>query len=620
MAKLVIQSGKKKLNLRKSDTLIGLKSNNPTVLEERQVIEKKVFENMGGFQIVSLPNDDLDSKLDEMRKWDEVDVGTHVYLPEGSEKPLVPTGEILLVFAAETSPEEQAIVLEEFYLEEVERRDEYTIIARVTAKSPNPLKVASFLEHISLVQYAEPDFDTELDEYEVQLPSDSLFSHQWHLRNLGKIVDSNHFTKRGADARIIDAWNRLGNMGSSNIVVAVIDNGFDLTHPDLQSKVYRPIDLWSNSTNVLQGDSRYTHGTPCASLALASSNGAGMVGVAPNARFMPVSGTSFSLRATEQMFDYCIRNGADVISCSWGTTDPNFMLNDLKKEAISRAIRQGRNGKGCVVVFAVGNDNKDFVSYYAAHPDVIAVAACTSKDEHAPYSNRGREVTVCAPSNGDWPLIAARAWWDPGASDRGAGDYRYWADGRPRGGDKYKHFGGTSASCPIVAGICALMLSANPDLTAREVKEILIQTADKIGPSWEYSNGHSSRYGHGRVNADRAVAEAIRRRTGSSATTPTPVSVPPVTTPTTTAPATKPKGWGVQIGVFSDYNNVLAQVDRMKKLFGVPVSIVPTTSGGRTVYRVIVGTYESPSGAQAMAQQMKSSGVDGFVKDLSQTG
>ncbi|MBK6620840.1 MAG: S8 family serine peptidase [Saprospirales bacterium] len=133
-----------------------------------------------------------------------------------------------------------------------------------------------------------------------------------------------------------------------------------------------------------------------------------MVGVAPNAKFMPVSGTSFSWRTTEEIFEYCVKNGADIISCSWGTIDPANSLNSLKEQAITRAAKQGRNGKGCIVLFAVGNDDKDFVSYYAAHPDVIAVAACTSKDEHARYSNRGRQVSICAPSNGDWPLIAAR--------------------------------------------------------------------------------------------------------------------------------------------------------------------------------------------------------------------
>jgi subtilisin family serine protease len=255
-----------------------------------------------------------------------------------------------------------------------------------------------------------------------------------------------------------------------------------------------------------------------------------MVGVAPNAKFMPVSGTSFSVAATEKMFDYCVQNGADVISCSWGTTDTRYTLNSLKEEAIAKAARQGRGGKGCVILFAAGNEGLDYVNFYAAHPDVICVAACDSKDRYASYSNQGAEVSICAPSNGDWPLIAARAAWDPGTTVRGDGAFLYWADGVSRQGP-YKHFGGTSGATPIVAGICALMLSANPNLTAKEVKEILQSTADKIGDASEYKNGHSRKFGYGRVNADRAVAEALRRKdsnTGTSTTPPTTTVTPQV--------------------------------------------------------------------------------------------
>ena len=115
-----------------------------------------------------------------------------------------------------------------------------------------------------------------------------------------------------------------------------------------------------------------------------------------------------------------------------------------------------------------------------------------------------------APSNGDWPIIAARANWDEGTSVRGDGDFKYWADGKSRG-DKYKHFGGTTGSVSIVAGVCGLILSVNPYLTSKEVKEILILTADKIGDPSEYINGHSLKYGFGRVNALNAVKEAQKR-------------------------------------------------------------------------------------------------------------
>jgi subtilisin family serine protease len=246
---------------------------------------------------------------------------------------------------------------------------------------------------------------------------------------------------------------------------------------------------------------------------------------------------------------------------------------------------------------------------------VIAVAASTSQDTHAQYSNCGREISICAPSNGDWPILAARAWWDGGLTNE-TGIYKYYHDGRDRG-NRYKHFGGTSSSTPLVAGICALILTANPDLTARQVKKILEQTADKIGSPHEYVNGHSVKYGYGRVNADRAVAEALRLRDQNTA--PQPVQntvtsgqgglfvfdVKKETTP----------GWGVQVGAYSDYGNVLILTEKLKRQFGQPVLVNVSNVNGRSIYKVIVGNTDQNS-ARALQSRLKSGGYDGFVKNL----
>ncbi len=618
MSKLKVKSGKGELVLRKSNNLVGLKTKKIKKLSRTKFVKEEVFKNLGGFNIVDLEKEgkSVDDKLDEVRAKREIEVGTHVYHAEGSNRPLVPTGEIYIIFNDGVSDEEQQLSLDEFHLKIVERRDKNKIIASVTKKSLNPLKVAARMQETSLVKLAEPDIDTFVDEYPFSKPSDGLLDHQWHLQNNGRVVDANWSMKKGADSKVIDAWKRIGNTGSARVVIAIIDNGFDLTHPDLKGKVHKPFDLWSQSSNLMQGDPRFTHGTPCASVALAASNGSGIVGVAPKAKFMPVSGTSFSLRATEQMFDYCIENGADVISCSWGSTDPAFDLSPMKEEAIARAARKGRKGKGCVIIYAVGNDDLDFVSFYSAHPDVIAVAASTSRDEHASYSNRGREVTVCAPSNGDWPITAARAWWDEGVSWE-TGEYRFWRDGKSRG-SRYKHFGGTSSACPLVAGICALILSVNPDLTAKQVKEILIKTADKIGRPSEYVNGHSVKYGFGRVNADKAVAEAIRLKDGAADVK------PEVAKSISTGRGLfrfsvkrqESKGYGVQIGAFAEYGNVLIQVEKLERMFNVPVIVNINELNGKTVYKVVVGAYSRIADARSLHKKMTQRGVNGFVRNL----
>jgi len=626
MSQLKVRSGKGELNLKKSKKLVGLRTKAEVATEEQDYVRAEMHNNLGGFRIVSLEQEDtdIDRKLDEVRQRDEVEVGTHVYYAEGSDKPLVATGEIYLTFAEGVSEGEQQIVLDEYHLEQVERRSPELIIARVTANSPNPLKVAHLLQQIAMVKVAEPDLDTLLDEYEYNEPSDDLVSQQWHLRNLGRIPGTNYRLHQGADAKVFDAWQRLDGMGSDRITIAIIDNGFDVNHPDLRTKIFRPFDLWNQSSNLSMGDPRFTHGTPCASVALAVTNGRGIVGAAPEARFMPLHGTSFSNRATEQMFDYCLENGADIISCSWGTTDPRFSLGPIKEQAIERAARRGRNGKGSIILFAAGNDDLDYLNFYATHPDVIAVGATTSQDRHANYSNRGRELDVCAPSNGDWPILAARASWDPGISWE-TGAYKYYRDGRDRG-PYYKHFGGTSSSTPLVAGICALMLSANPDLTAREVRSILRSTADKVGSRSEYRNGHSFKYGYGRVNADRAVAEALRRRDK------------PVQPPETPEPVEgkvnsgdglfrfevdeqPPEGWGVQVGAYSSYGNVLVQVEKLKKQFRLPVIVKITEWKGKTLYKIVVGSFDAYERARQLNERIKAElGISSFPVNLAKLG
>jgi subtilisin family serine protease len=626
MSNFKIRSGKGEITLRKSDSLVGLKAKGKSSLANKKYISEVHLPNLGGFKVVALEKDGgtVDDKLDEVRHKREVDLGTHVYFAEGSQKPMVPTGEIIITFQPGVDGEEQKLVLGEYKLELVDRRSAGQLIAKVTKDSPNPVKVAGLLQQVSLVKVAEPDMDMLLDEYDLTLPEDAFFPQEWHLQNQGFIPGANYPTLKGADAKVVDAWQRIGNLGSPQMVLAVIDNGIDITHADLKDKVYRPYDLWTQSDRITDGDPTFTHGTPVASLAVAGANGKGMVGVAPNAKFMPVSGTSFSARATEQMFEYCAGNGADVISCSWGTTDARYALNSLKEEAIAKAAREGRKGKGCVILFAAGNEGYDYVNFYAAHPDVICVGACDSKDRAATYSNQGREVSVVAPSNGDWPLLSARAWWDPGTTQRGDGAFKYWADGVDRPGP-YKHFGGTSGSTPIVAGICALMLSVYPGLTSKEVKEILQTTADKIGGPDEYTNGHSRKFGYGRVNADKAIAEAIRRRDNANGAVTAGAELPAVVTSGQglflfDVKRQPSKGWGVQMGVFAEYGNVLINAEKLQRQFGEAIVVNINELNGKTVYKIIIGAFAKKSDAMALQRRMKDAGVNGFLRDLRELG
>lgn len=616
MEEVTVKMGKGKTRLTKSKNLVGIKtlqsrSATPTAPEAVNE-DQKVHQHLGGFQVFDIgEKGDVDKQLKDLKNEDDVRAGMNVYYGSDGKTPFVPTGDIYITFAAGTSEEEHEIVLDEFNLTLEAKRGDLKVRASVDEDSnDDPVRIAYLLEKCSLVDDARPDMDSVLDNYAVSLPTDNLFSQQWHFRNEGLIMGSNppHKTKVGADLKVIDAWNRLGNKGSSDITIAVIDNGFDLQHPDLQGNIVAPFDIWKNGplTDPKRG---FSHGTPCAGVALARETGDGTVGVAPNSKFMPLSGTGFSIRDTEVMYKHCIDNGADIISCSWGSILPEHELDAEKEAIIHHAATKGRNGKGCIILYAAGNEGKQYVNYYAQHPDVISVAASTSQDTHAFYSNLGFENTVCAPSNGDWPVVAPKASWKSAN----------WYDGRSLGSE-YSHFGGTSCSTPLVAGVCALMLTANPELTAKEVKQILIQTADKVGHPTDYANGHSRRYGFGRVNADKAVAEAMRRADSNyNPNEPTPGTNTSGQGLFRFSVSRQPSmGYGVQIGVFAQYGNVLLQVEKLQNLFGnLPVIVNINELGGKTVYKVIVGQYVEVKEAKKMLEKVRGKNLDGFVANLS---
>lgn len=229
---------------------------------------------------------------------------------------------------------------------------------------------------------------------------------------------------------------------------------------------------------------------------------------------MPIRwGRSIEPEEVERWFDYVTASGAAVVSCSWKARAQNYRLPTLTHEAIARCAREGRGGRGCVVVFAAGNEGVDIeapaqgtFNGFAVHPDVIAVAASTSRDERAHYSNFGKAIAVCAPSSGVGGLgittVDVTGNFTCGATSIPAG----YASG------PYTHdFGGTSSSTPLVAGICALLLSLRPDLSATSVKHVLCQTARKIGDLAQYdANNHSVLYGHGCVDASAAVAAILQ--------------------------------------------------------------------------------------------------------------
>lgn len=403
----------------------------------------------------------------------------------------------------------------------------------------NPIKVSNELALHKEVEYAEPDLVNRFQR--AYQPGDPGFQFQWYLRSWdGEQVLA------AADIDAADAWDI--SSGSRDVVIAVIDDGFELSHPDFAGggKIAHPLDF-------VQGDDEPSpalrlgdyHGTPCAGVALAEENGLGVVGVAPGCAFMPVRVSFQQLDSEWWNIFHQTGQKAHVISCSWGPPPVWSPLpQSLKDKLHELAVSGSPSGNGCVIVFAAHNYNaplndphntffewrgpddmlgqyratqEPILNGFASHPDVIAVSASTSLNRKAAYSNWGKEISVCAPSSNGHPL-------DPEMMLPGLGiwttDNELESPGFKPGSQFTDNFGGTSSAAPVVAGVAGLVRSANHHLRASEVRDIIQDTADKItdlAPDLVLGfrmgtyddNGHSDWFGYGKVNAKRAIQKAF---------------------------------------------------------------------------------------------------------------
>lgn len=477
----------------------------------------------------------------------EVAFASHVYKVNNNPGMLVYlTDEVTIQFAEAVDEAQREAIATEVGLavaKPVEGIPNTFIYCVCRDATENPVKIANRLMRHSQVLTAEPNIVVTTQNH--YLPRGSFYHKQWYLHNNGgsSLAPGSHI-----DAQ--KAWDIT--RGIRSVVVAIADDSIDLNHPNFQGpgKIVAPRDFKGKDFLPLPEEDSDNHGTACAGVAVAEENGSGIVGVAPGCALMPIRTTGYlDDDSIEQIFDWAITKGASVISCSWGASAVYFPLSLRQRAAINRASTQGRNGKGCVVVFAAGNANRPtngtinengwpnevlkgatkWLSGFAVHPDAIAVSACTSLNKKSAYSNWGTSISVCAPSNnappGMWLQEAGPVNTPPEIRSQLPGLGIFTTDRvGPQGydsGDYTGYFGGTSSACPVVAGVAALVLSVNPDLTAAQVKQILQQSADKIidadpDPQFGHrygtydSNGHSQWFGYGKVNAYNAVRRAQR--------------------------------------------------------------------------------------------------------------
>ncbi|MBP5557251.1 MAG: S8 family serine peptidase, partial [Bacteroidales bacterium] len=368
----------------------------------------------------------------------------------------------------------------------------------------NALQAANLFYESGLFAAAGPDF---LGSVKMDCVNDTYASSQWGLNNTGQDGGS-----AGVDIRYCQA--REISQGSSDIIVAIVDKGFEKNHPDLANVCPLSYDArFGTQPSHVYG----YHGTACAGIVGATpNNNLGVAGIAPLSPIMDISGDPdnglYIIGQYANGINFAWHNGASVISNSWHCPTPIDMLD----EAIDSALHFGRGGKGCVLVFASGNESYSTVSYPASSDGVLSVGAI---DRCGSRAGRADSVpSSCDPWTGIWPgsnygnklsLVA------PGTNiytidNQGQAGYNTMPS---PAGDYCSDFGGTSAATPHVAGVAALVLSVNPCLTYEEVIEILESTCTKIRPDLytygsnpDHPNGTwNNEVGYGLVNAYEAL-------------------------------------------------------------------------------------------------------------------
>ena len=353
----------------------------------------------------------------------------------------------------------------------------------------------------------EPSFIRLIESCSAVEFDDEYYPNQWAL-------DENHY----ANINIQKAWEITKG---ENIRVAVFDSGVQKNHPDLVDNIYGGFDATGHHTGGNPYNSLDKHGTACAGIIGAKgNNNIGIVGVSSECSIIPIRVSNVKINAlgikymdiTDCKYAYslvyALNMGTRVFSSSWGSSGS---LSKCMKYNINFCTNRPFNGKGCIFVFASGNDDENSVVTPSSMKNVLSVGAMSPCGER-------KSKQSCDGKN--W---GSNYGWNLNLVAPGVGIYttdRTGNDGYTNS-DYDTAFGGTSAACPFVAGVAALVLSVNPNLTQSEVRYIIESTCQKIQPENnptaytyanipEHPNGTwNNEMGYGLVDAYKAVSLAL---------------------------------------------------------------------------------------------------------------
>jgi hypothetical protein len=500
----------------------------------------------------------------------------HAYTVADTGEEFLITDRVIVTFRERPEPEQLDDFAGRYGLVPREKYSDREYLFQLTDHTGmNPVKlVVRLTEEEPLVEAADHDLNYRVQTYQLQLPTDPLYRSQWHLH---RSFSHQEFDPRSS-SRCEEAWQMLGSFGSREVVVGVTDDGCRLDHPDFDgpdkfagwaymqgNRLVRSTDIDAVPARMYQVGAN--HGTSCAGVIASEVDGVLTVGAAPACRLLPVKWESqgpsllISDSKVRAVLDY-VADKVDILSNSWGSTPTTLWATIVTNRIRELAQTGGRRGRGIVFLWAAGNENcpiqhngsvdiphrhgwqqrpdgswfwvgvrtsRRFQNNLVGIPGVVHVAALASTARRSHYSNYGIGIDLCAPSDNSHAYFRQAV---PGLGITTA-----------TGSGSTAAFGGTSSATPLVAGVAALTISANPELSGVEVISLLKRTAAKdldftgyprtapavFDPdtSWDLSpvapndrgdfldqgseeGTWSPWFGHGRVDAPAAVAEALR--------------------------------------------------------------------------------------------------------------
>jgi len=352
------------------------------------------------------------------------------------------------------------------------------------------------------IEYAEPDYIYKTQVHQIKQavisPNDPNYRYQWGLNNDGFISTAlrNFHSKNGVDINIEKAWEI--ETGSDSIIVAIIDTGLNINHPEIKDR------LWiKKGKNFIKNEdsndlsSKNDHAINVAGIIGAHANNKlSYTGIDWNCKLMILktldnNGEGYNTDISEAIH-YAVDNGARVINLSLGGHENSILMS----KAIEKALKNN-----VVVVAAMGNDNNEKINYPAAYPGVIAVGAINAESNRSnPFynvllsgSNYGKYISVVAPGDVIFGLV-----------NNDLLNVVYYMSG-------------TSQATPHVSGLASLLLAQNSKRTPSEIKSIIEKTADdQMGDPSEDTPGWDKYYGYGRINAYRALSSNIKNEDNES--------------------------------------------------------------------------------------------------------